>query len=243
MTEKASTRATLAAGPYVHMHETLHNKRACLQHRSFDLMLGSFYKRAFERHPWATLAVTNGSLTVLADSLAQLYEHRSLAEATQKWDNHRTGRFLVFGTAMAPLLAEWNKYLEFRFPIHSVGGTMLWSGLFRRLFMDQVLFAPFGLALFVGSMGIMEGRRTQNELAEKFNDVCGYYSHLSCICQLFWQTGRFGLSCKPSILASCLYGRYRFDSHRFRVPFSASCGVAWTLYLSVLNQSKALVEA
>ncbi|WFD24246.1 hypothetical protein MEQU1_002943 [Malassezia equina] len=48
---------------------------------------------------------------------------------------------------------------------------MLWGGLFRRLFMDQILFAPFGLALFVGSMGIMEGRRTQKELSEKFNDV------------------------------------------------------------------------
>lgn len=169
-------------------------------------MLGSFYKRAFERHPWCTLAVTNGSLTLLADGLAQVYEHRSLSEATQTWDTHRSGRFLIFGTAVAPLLAEWNKFLEFRFSIRSATGTMLWGGLFRRLFMDQILFAPFGLALFVGSMGIMEGRRTPKELSEKFNDVCGSMTDPRCMCQLFWRTGRFGLSCKPLTLVSCLCG-------------------------------------
>ena len=206
-------------------------------------MLGSFYKRAFDRHPWITLAVTNGALTVIADSLAQLYEHRSVSDAVQKWDNQRSGRFLAFGTAMAPLLAEWNKFLEFRFPIHSTAGTMLWGGLMRRLFMDQVLFAPFGLAMFVGSMGIMEGRRTQNELNEKFNDVCGSMTDSRCTCQLFWRTGRFGPSCRPSTLVSCLCGTSSICLCSFRVPFSATCGIAWTLYLSILNQHKASVKA
>jgi len=169
-------------------------------------VLTMLYKRAFDRHPWATLAVTNGILTVIADSLAQVYEHRSVSDAVQKWDHQRSGRFLFFGTAVAPLLAEWNKFLEFRFPIHSATGTMLWGGLMRRLFMDQVLFAPFGLALFVGSMGIMEGRRTQKELKEKFDDVCDYMTDGRCMCQLFWRTGRFGHSCRPSTLVSCPCG-------------------------------------
>ncbi|SHO79547.1 Similar to S.cerevisiae protein SYM1 (Protein required for ethanol metabolism) [Malassezia sympodialis ATCC 42132] len=172
-------------------------------------MLGSFYKRAFDRHPWITLAVTNGALTVIADSLAQLYEHRSVSDAVQKWDNQRSGRFLAFGTAMAPLLAEWNKFLEFRFPIHSTAGTMLWGGLMRRLFMDQVLFAPFGLAMFVGSMGIMEGRRTQNELKEKFNDV--YMSALLANWKIwpFLQTFNFGVL-PLRYLPSAILGHLRY---------------------------------
>lgn len=34
----------------------------------------AFYARNFERRPWITLAVTNGSLGVVADSLAQAFE-------------------------------------------------------------------------------------------------------------------------------------------------------------------------
>lgn len=136
-------------------------------------MIGTIYQRAFERSPWATLAVTNGTLTLLADTLAQKFERRTHVQKTDAtWDWHRSGRFLLFGTAIAPLLAEWNKFIEFRFPISSSSGSMLVGGLVRRVLADQIGFAPIGLALFVGSMGIMEGRRTYAELHEKFSEVC-----------------------------------------------------------------------
>ena len=41
----------------------------------------------------------------------------------------------------------------------------------RRVMTDQIVFAPFGLALFVGAMGIMEGRHSFETLKEKYNDV------------------------------------------------------------------------
>ncbi|WFD47062.1 hypothetical protein GLX27_001708 [Malassezia furfur] len=120
---------------------------------------------------------------------------------------------------MAPLLGEWNHFLEHRFPMRSPTGKIIAMGLVRRVAMDQLLFAPFGLAMFVGSMGIMEGRRTLDSLQAKFHDVYG-----------------------PALLANWsiwpLLQLFNFGvlPLRFRVPFSASCGVAWTLYLSILNQ-------
>jgi hypothetical protein len=44
------------------------------------------------------------------------------------------------------------------------------AALGKRVLADQVVMAPFGLVLFIGSMGIMEGRTTQ-DLKEKYQDV------------------------------------------------------------------------
>ncbi|PWN50275.1 hypothetical protein IE53DRAFT_411034, partial [Violaceomyces palustris] len=107
----------------------------------------SFYSKSFERRPWLTLALANASLSVLADSLAQgferlndnergsvgsnsssssslqltdggqLVEEKANAKAVQGWDWARSTRFLAFGMGMAPLLAEWNKWIEHRFPL------------------------------------------------------------------------------------------------------------------------------
>lgn len=44
------------------------------------------------------------------------------------------------------------------------------AALGKRVLADQAVMAPFGLVLFIGSMGIMEGRTTQ-DLKEKYQDV------------------------------------------------------------------------
>lgn len=90
---------------------------------------GRFYARSFAKHPWLTLAAANGTLGVVADSLAQTFEKQqrrmkdrqsSANDDERGWDFQRSGRFLAFGVGMAPLLAEWNKFIEFRFPLRSV---------------------------------------------------------------------------------------------------------------------------
>ena len=186
-----------------------------------SLFWRAMYQRLFETRPWATLAVTNGALTLLADGLAQSFDRRSEGKPiVSEWDVARSGRFLAFGTAMAPLLAEWNHFIEHSFRIKSPSGKMLWGGLMRRVLVDQLAFAPFGLALFVGSMGVMEGRRSLSALEDKFRDVYG-----------------------PALLANWKIWpalqmlNFSIMPLRFRVPFSATCGIAWTLYLSLLNQT------
>lgn len=110
---------------------------------SYRQAFSSFYGRNFERRPWITLAVTNGILGVLADGAAQSLERISAAQSRQQaaessdpasgkvtatvsqvteqgpWDWSRSGRFLAFNVGMAPFLAEWNKFLEFRFPLRT----------------------------------------------------------------------------------------------------------------------------
>lgn len=133
-----------------------------MAHRRF----GAFYARSFERRPWVTLAVANGTLGAIADTLAQTLERyqrpttptpAKLSEklgvefstnvkdqvdkAASSWDLARTGRFFTFGVLMAPLLAEWNKFIEFRFPLRSVGAgpaaKASLTALAKRVAVDQ----------------------------------------------------------------------------------------------------------
>lgn len=136
---------------------------------SYRQAFSSFYTRNFERRPWITLAVTNGILGVIADGAAQSLERISAAQQRQEqaessssasdkvtatvsqvteqgaWDWSRSGRFLAFNVGMAPLLAEWNKFLEFRFPLRSpaavaagtAAGVSL-RALGNRVAMDQL---------------------------------------------------------------------------------------------------------
>lgn len=102
----------------------------------------AFYARSFEQHPWITLGVANASLGVLADVIAQGFEtvnkrrsqeisSTTISDKKKKgeelasrnenagYDPVRSARFFVFGAGMAPILAEWNKFIEHRFPLKS----------------------------------------------------------------------------------------------------------------------------
>lgn len=127
-----------------------------MAHRRF----GAFYARSFERRPWLTLAIANGTLGALADTLAQTLEryngkqakHDSSKEkviqkiegAQDQWDLARTSRFFAFGVGMAPILAEWNKWIEHRFPLRSSIGAVTGAGkvslaaLGKRVAVDQI---------------------------------------------------------------------------------------------------------
>ncbi len=70
---------------------------------------------------------------------------------------------------MGPLVGAWLRFLESRVPMLG-GGTRQMIQLGKRVFADQVLLAPLGLALFVGSMGYMEGRDTQG-VKDKYREV------------------------------------------------------------------------
>lgn len=182
--------------------------------------IGNAYRRAFEASPWATLAVTNGTLSVVADSLAQTFERRDKVRAGEQtqWDVARSGRFLAFGVGMAPLLAEWNFFIERRFPLRTQLGKVSLAALGRRVAVDQIAFAPFGLALFVGAMGLMEGHTSAAALEKKYHDLY-----------------------VPALLANWKVWpliqlvNFRFMPLSMRVPFTSACGIAWTLYLSILN--------
>ncbi|SJX63256.1 related to SYM1-protein required for ethanol metabolism [Sporisorium reilianum f. sp. reilianum] len=219
---------------------------------SYRQAFSAFYARNFERRPWVTLAVTNGLLGVVADGAAQTLERISQAQSqqqqqdstrekvasvvaapqgTSEWDWSRSGRFLAFNVGMAPLLAEWNRFLEFRFPLRSSTpagaaagaastlGKVSVRALANRVAMDQLLFAPIGLALFTGSMGFME-RGSIDGVKAKFGEM--YIPALLANWQLW-----------PLVQLV----NFRYMPLKYRVPFVSAVGILWNIGLSLLSQS------
>ncbi|WOO82125.1 Protein sym1 [Vanrija pseudolonga] len=177
--------------------------------------LTAVYNRHFDTHPLLTLTATNGLLSSISDLVAQGLG-MALAEKDDRpaYDPARTARFAVFGLGMGPVVGQWLRFLEFSVPMragHAVQVTV------KRVLLDQFVFAPVGLTLFVGSMGIMEGK-SRAHIKQKFDDV-------------YWTALKANWKVWPAIQAANL----GIVPLRYRLPFQQTCGILWNTYLSLLN--------
>jgi protein Mpv17 len=198
-----------------------------------SVALARAYQHSFDSHPYATLAFTNGTLTAIGDAVAQSAE-KIIGSRTHKehdppfrYDTARTLRFFTFGFAMGPLIGRWNLVLEKYFPLRIASsqgqgqaGKVSGRALAKRVAVDQLFMAPIGLTMFIGSMGYMEGRNGEH-IKQKYKDM--YVPALMANWQV-WP------------LAQLV--NFRYMPLPYRVPFQSSCGVLWTLYLSMLNSGE-----
>ncbi|KAI0768511.1 hypothetical protein BD413DRAFT_126857 [Trametes elegans] len=189
-----------------------------------NVALARVYQQSFESHPYTTLAFTNGALNALGDVVAQLtqrvVERSEDRRQERPYNIPRTLRFFAFGFGMGPVIGRWNFFLEKHFPLRSLGGNtgkVSLRALARRVGADQLFMAPIGLGLFIGSMGVMEGRSAKH-IEQRYKDLY-----------------------KPALIANwqvwplAQLVNFRFMPLPYRVPFQSTCGVFWTLYLSLLN--------
>ncbi|KAJ3526130.1 hypothetical protein NM688_g8298 [Phlebia brevispora] len=199
-----------------------------------SIALARVYQQSFETHPYTTLALTNGALNALGDFVAQfsqnLIQPPKRDDEGPRYDFNRTARFFAFGLGMGPLIGRWNLLLERHFPLRKhhpyfgqVGNVSL-RALGKRVAADQLIMAPVGLAIFLGSMGIMEGR-DKRHIQEKYQDL------FRPLIAANWQVWP---------LAQLI--NFRFMPLPYRVPFQSTCGVFWTLYLSITNSKENEVE-
>ncbi|OCH96583.1 hypothetical protein OBBRIDRAFT_717993 [Obba rivulosa] len=196
-----------------------------------SIALARAYQQSFDSHPYGTLAFTNGVLGAVGDAVAQLVEimvgtsRRNHDYVGPQYDIPRTLRFFTFGVGMGPIIGRWNFFLERHFPLRLQGSSSLTprvsaSALAKRVAADQLFMAPIGLALFISSMGVMEGRDLPH-IRAKFKDM--YTPALIANWQV-WPLVQFV--------------NFRYMPLPYRVPFQSGVGVAWTLYLSILNSKE-----
>jgi protein Mpv17 len=187
-----------------------------------SLAIARIYQHSFSTHPNFTLAITGGSLNALADGIAQLSQDlvaRRRGEVEKPYDFLRTLRFFCFGCMISPFLGRWNNFLERRFPLRTLPNSNRVSlrALSKRVACDQIIMAPIGLSAFIVSIGLMEGR-DPTQIREKMHDLF-----------------------KPTILTNWKVWplaqliNFRYMPLPYRVPFQSTCGVFWTLYLSIIN--------
>ncbi|CAG8541225.1 6685_t:CDS:1 [Paraglomus brasilianum] len=148
-----------------------------------------------------------------------------LDATNRSFDPYRLMRLSTYGFAIAPIIQQWFLVLDRRFPIptQNIGLTSTikhtMSAVAKRVVVDQICFAPFGLAFFFCAMGAMEGHSV-DKIKEKFR-----------------------VSFVPALKANyCVWPlvqvvNFRFMPLRYRVPFTGVMGVLWTGYLSLLNST------
>jgi len=187
-----------------------------------SLAIARIYHHSISNHPNFTLAITGGSFNALGDCVAQLSQNalaRKRHEEVKHYDILRTVRFFCFGCMISPFLGRWNTFLEYRFPLRATRGSPRISlrALSKRVACDQLVMAPIGLGVFIGSMGFLEGR-SPDQIREKFRDLF-----------------------KPALLTNWKVWplaqliNFRYMPLPYRVLFQSTCGVFWTLYLSIIN--------
>ncbi|KAL1412602.1 hypothetical protein Q8F55_000349 [Vanrija albida] len=178
--------------------------------------LTAAYNRHFDAHPLLTLTAANGVLSSVSDVVAQGLGMALADGERPAYDVARTARFAAFGVGMGPVVGQWLRFLEYAVPMrgHAVRTTA------ARVLLDQAVFAPTGLTLFVGGMGLMEGR-SRAQIADKFDAV-------------YWTALKTNWKVWPAIQAANL----GVVPLRYRLPFQQTCGIVWNTYLSLLNSSK-----
>jgi protein Mpv17 len=146
------------------------------------VLANRFYSTNYQNHPSITLAFTNAGLAITSDSLAQSISLlRSKNESSQQFDVSRLGRFTIYGFSIAPLVNKWFTFLDKKYPFNLdvKKQNVLFNKnnlikqnqmIFKRVLLDQIFFAPFGLCLFFGGISVLEGRNFKG-IKEKFDEV------------------------------------------------------------------------
>ncbi|EEB91189.1 hypothetical protein MPER_10490, partial [Moniliophthora perniciosa FA553] len=181
------------------------------------LAVARVYTDSFNKSPKATLAIVAGGFNALGDFVAQSYQNtyaRKDHEPKPHYDYARTLRFFCFGFCISPLIGRWNAFLEHRFPLRAVsaGGRVSFRSLGKRVAADQLIMAPTGARWEPWKV------ETRLKYAQKYNDL--YAPALVTNWQV-WP------------IAQLI--NFRFMPLPYRVPFQSTCGVFWTLYLSIIN--------
>ncbi|KAG2080691.1 hypothetical protein BD769DRAFT_1554721 [Suillus cothurnatus] len=173
------------------------------------LTIARAYQHAYHTYPNYTLAVTGGTLNALGDIVAQISQNILVKDHEPRpgWDPARTLRFFCLGSGMSPLLGRWNLFLERRFPLRA------WR-------IQPINFRALSkrLVMFIGSMGVMECR-SPRQIHEKYTDMFATRSSNQL----------------ESLAYSTIMINFRYMPLPYRIPFQSTCGVFWTLYLSILN--------
>ena len=96
---------------------------------------------------------------------------RELIPASPKlpppFDFERLTRFMAYGFIMAPVQFKWFQFLSRAFPITKTATT---APALKRVALDQLIFAPVGLACFFTFMTVAEGGG-KRAVMRKFQDV------------------------------------------------------------------------
>lgn len=110
-------------------------------------------RNVFRKHLLLTNVCISTSLSFVGDVLQQHYEILTSPNGSNKWDKQRTSHMAVTGSVVGFICHFWYIYLDRKFP----GRSLRIVG--KKLLVDQLLFSPFLITVFFGTVGVLERSR------------------------------------------------------------------------------------
>ncbi|WQF87511.1 hypothetical protein CDEST_12525 [Colletotrichum destructivum] len=123
-------------------------------------MLG-WYQARLAARPLLTQSITTAVLFATGDITAQqLVDKRGL----EKHDFARTGRMALYGGVIfGPIATNWFKFLQHNVVLKNKNAEIL-----ARVAVDQGVFAPVMISVFLSSMATLEGSSVQEKLDKNY---------------------------------------------------------------------------
>ncbi|CAK7275238.1 hypothetical protein SEPCBS57363_006579 [Sporothrix epigloea] len=134
------------------------------------------------------------------------------------FDFERLTRFMAYGFGMAPIQFKWFQFLSRTFPI--VSGVSAVGPTLKRVVMDQLVFAPLGIAWFFTVMTVTEGG--------------GRIAVQTKLRDMFVPTLKANFTVWPAVQLI----NFRLMPVPLQLPFVSTVGIAWTAYLSLTNAAE-----
>ncbi|CAK7566798.1 MAG: hypothetical protein SEPTF4163_004750 [Sporothrix epigloea] len=175
--------------------------------------------------PSASPSMTSPALTSASSSRnsSPLYDRSTELIPASKmlpppFDFERLARFMAYGFGMAPIQFKWFQFLSRTFPI--VSGVSAVGPTLKRVVMDQLVFAPLGIAWFFTVMTVTEGG--------------GRIAVQTKLRDMFVPTLKANFTVWPAVQLI----NFRLMPVPLQLPFVSTVGIAWTAYLSLTNAAE-----
>lgn len=167
----------------------------------------AWYQARLAARPLLTQAVTTSVLFAVGDITAQqVVEKRGL----KKHDLTRTGRMALYGGVIfGPAAATWFKFLQKNVNLRNANSTIL-----ARVALDQGVFAPVFISVFLSSMAVLEGTSPKAKLEASYVPA---------------------LTANYMIWPFVQLVNFKFVPLQHRVLFVNLISIGWNCYLSFLN--------
>ncbi|ESW34014.1 hypothetical protein PHAVU_001G116800 [Phaseolus vulgaris] len=171
----------------------------------------SWYLALLEKYPVAVKALTSALLNLIGDLICQL-----AIDQVQSLDFKRTFVFTFLGFALVgPTLHFWYLYLSKLVTLPGASGALL------RLVLDQFIFSPIFIGVFLATLVTLEGK--PSEVVPKLKQ--GWFSAVLANWKL-WIPFQFL--------------NFRFVPQQFQVLAANVIAVAWNVILSFMAHKEVL---
>ncbi|TPX19072.1 uncharacterized protein E0L32_011233 [Thyridium curvatum] len=169
-----------------------------------------WYQARLAARPLLTQSVTTAILFATGDIVAQQAVEK---KGIEKHELARTARMALYGgTVFGPAATTWFAFLQRNVNLRSPNATIL-----ARVALDQGVFAPTFIGIFLSSMAVLEGSSPREKLDKSYMSA---------------------LTTNWMIWPFVQMVNFRFMPLEHRVLFVNIVSIGWNSYLSYLNSAK-----